>query len=551
MRRLLVVAGALLVVCPSPADETNGLCPPGEPPIVEIRIERINVFDTTIPEEDTALFRFVNLLHRPMLTRPSTVRSLLTIRPGEPCTDLALDEAGRELRALPFLSDAWVEVSEVRPDGVVVTARTQDAWSTRGRASFSSEGGETETVFKVSEKNFLGYGKQVAWERREDDDRVERLLTYDDPGVFGSRWRLGLVLADNSDGDGRGLRVERPFYRLASRWSFAVDASGFERDDRVWACEDAAPDAPCFDAEEVDRYRLSRDAFVLDVGWALRPFDDGELLRVFGGIGHEERRYHPDFDGLPDRPDLAPRSFEQSFLTAGLLWERARFAKTRYLISARRVEDLDVGESLRARIGLAPEGLSENSGARVSTSWARTFRLGSNESYLTTNLGYSARLVEDDWIDRLLSSRVRWLHKPGKLQSILVELRVDHGRDVEGPERFLLGGETGLRAYGARSFVGSSRLTLVGEHRFFAPWYLWRLFRVGLVGFLEAGGAWDDDQGFSRSQLHPGVGVGLRAQILRSSGNTTIHFNAAYPLDPNGGEGNDAIRFSVLTAAGF
>jgi hypothetical protein len=55
----------------------------------------------------------------------------------------------------------------------------------------------------------------------------------------------------------------------------------------------------------------------------------------------------------------------------------------------------------------------------------------------------------------------------------------------------------------------------------------------------------------SWEELHPDVGLGLRLAILESSGGTTLHLDAAAPLDPNGDVEEESVRFSFLTAATF
>src|SRR5688500_350168 len=50
--------------------------------IASIRITRLDVFDTSLPEEDKALYRLADALH--VKTRESTIRQLLLFQVGEP-----------------------------------------------------------------------------------------------------------------------------------------------------------------------------------------------------------------------------------------------------------------------------------------------------------------------------------------------------------------------------------------------------------------------------------------------------------------------------------
>src|SRR5688572_14293749 len=61
-----------------------------------IRLERLNVFDTRVPEEDTVLFRFANRLR--IVTRESTIGSQLLFGSGDRYDARLLRESERLLR---------------------------------------------------------------------------------------------------------------------------------------------------------------------------------------------------------------------------------------------------------------------------------------------------------------------------------------------------------------------------------------------------------------------------------------------------------------------
>lgn len=546
------LALAAVAAMPLHAEERR-TCVPGTP-IERIEIERINVFDTSIPEEDRGLFRFVNVLHKPNLTREWTVRALLTIREGDPCSPEALEEAARSLRALSFVQDAWVETVEGETGGVVVRVRVQDSWSTRVSASIDSEGGETETSFGIREVNLLGSGSRLAYKRDEDQDRTERSFTYSIPSIGRSRWSLALASIDNSDGEGRSIEIRRPFWRLDARWSFSFAHNEIEREDKVYACESLSESAsltPCIEPDDVDRYDLDQRVSGVRGGWAPWGLEGGETLRFTAGFERAEDIWLDDRPSRPiARPELTPRDRDLTMAVGSIAWRRIDFRELQYLNSARRVEDFDVGDFASLTIRRSLGELSEDSGGELIALWG----FGSEvnvRAYAHFSGLYTQRLLEGDWYRKIVALEGRFVFKPTELQSILIDLDLMWGDELEGPDRFLLGGSFGMRAYASRSFVGDRAFTLNLEHRFFAPWYLGRIARVGLVGFAEAGGAWESGESLALDKVHPGVGIGLRAQLLRSSSSTCLHFNAAYPLDPNGGPENESIRFSFVTASGW
>ncbi|RMF73274.1 MAG: hypothetical protein D6738_09205 [Acidobacteria bacterium] len=543
-----------LLVClaaaaaPGTAGETPR-CPPGTR-IGAIRIERVNVFDTAIPEENTPLFRLVNALHRPMLTRASTIRSLLTIHEGEPCRSDRLEEAERTLRAQRFVQDAWVRVERRDQEVVDVLVRVQDAWSTRLRLSFSSQGGANRSTFRILENNLLGTGSRLSWERQSDEDRVERTFSYENPALGSSHWRLVLEDSDNSDGYARLVQLERPFWRLDERRSFAMLAFENRREEKVYDCPGGGA-GPCPRVVEVDRWAADRRGGLVGFGWSPRGLVGDRLWRLFGGLRHEQVRWTPVGNGgLALRPDLAPRDARQTFLTLEARWERIDFRRVSFFNTARRIEDLDVGDRFNAGAWIANSLWSDDEALTLFVRGRRTVAFGPR-SFLFLGAGWSGRWLRGDSYARVGELELGYLVKPAPLQALFGRLVVSIGDELEGPFRFVIGGGKGARAYASRSFAGSRRLVLNLEHRFFAPWYILRLVRVGLVGFVEAAGAWDAGDPVSWNTLHAGVGVGLRFQIIRSADGTTIHLNAAWPVGPDAGEGNEGVRFSVLTATTF
>ena len=114
---------------PAGPPDPAALCAPGTS-IGTIDVEVVNVFDTSIPAENRWIYRAANWVHSLNLPRVSRVRSLLIVRPGEPCDLERLAEAERELRNLPFLSDAWVEPVAREGDTLPVRQPQAEAVST-------------------------------------------------------------------------------------------------------------------------------------------------------------------------------------------------------------------------------------------------------------------------------------------------------------------------------------------------------------------------------------------------------------------------------------
>ncbi len=532
------------------------LCAQGAP-IARIEVERLPIFDVEGVRRGAWFYRTANAIHRPMSTRSRTVRALLSLEPGDLCSVVAVEEAERLLRSLPFLQDAWVlpaavealpasgeapgeAATEAPEKGIVLRVIVRDAWSTRVGASYRNEGGARETRFRVIETNLLGSGTRLELSWEKDQDRREKLLRYDTPTLFGSPWRAAAVFADNSDGKEEGLRVFRPFWSLDERWSISAGVHRFEREEKVYV-----------GSRRVDTWQGDTRSAEFAVAFSPRGLEGDRLFR-WGAFAAYERDRWRLADGEPrnDRPDLRPYNHELWLGGLEASWQRVDFRRIERLRTARRVEDLELGRRVSARIAAHLPGTSGDDGGRWSVRYRGGMEVGP-EAFLLLSASQSGEWLRGGAYNVETRARLEYLRRLTPRTVVQLLVRSDWGENLEGPRRFLLGGDTGLRGYDTRSFSGSRRLLVRFERRVFTRWELGQLLRVGWVAFAEAGGAWEESDSFGLSQLHPDVGLGLRLFLIPSSGGTTFHLNAAMPLDPNGTDEGRTIRFSFTTESTF
>src|SRR6185369_9823686 len=188
----------------------------------EIRVVNTSIFDPAKPGEDNRLFRLADRLHR--TTRPEVISRQLTLRPGDRFTRAALEESERILRANDYLYDAHIRVIP-SGDGIVdLEVETRDVWTLQGGISFNRAGEANTGSVHLEDNNFLGTGKELTLLRVNDIDRTSNVVRFRDPDLLGSRTRLMLSYADNSDGGRRRFEVDRPFYSLDARWATGVQA---------------------------------------------------------------------------------------------------------------------------------------------------------------------------------------------------------------------------------------------------------------------------------------------------------------------------------------
>ena len=120
---------------------------------VEIRVS--DIFD----EPDLpAFYEAANDLK--IETRRDVVRRELLFREGDKYDPFAIEESIRNLRTLNFLRKVSI-VPTFEGQYVDLRVTVQDTWTLIPQVSLSSGGGDSNTVFGLSESNILGYGKRV------------------------------------------------------------------------------------------------------------------------------------------------------------------------------------------------------------------------------------------------------------------------------------------------------------------------------------------------------------------------------------------------------
>ncbi len=261
----------------APAVPTDAALLAADARIGTIRVDPREIFDTSLAEENTSLFRLANRLHR--RTRKPTVETQLLFRSGERYDPRLLAESERLLRDTRYLHDARI-VPVAWHDGVVdIDVTTTDVWTLNPGVSFGRKGGANTSGFTLEELNLFGTGTRISIDRSSDIDRDSTTFVYRDRQLGRSWWQLALDYSDNSDGRNKGLLLDHDFYALDTRW--AAGAS-FRDDGRI---------DPRYDlGERVGEYRNQLQQGTVYGGWS-RGLVDGQVLRYTAGVTVDEREF--------------------------------------------------------------------------------------------------------------------------------------------------------------------------------------------------------------------------------------------------------------------
>ncbi len=482
--------------------------------IGEIRIQCQDVF---APEEEARgwVYRAASALH--IETQSAVVRRLLLFSEGDPYDAALLEQTERNLRALPFLKSASVRVGPTRDGLVDVDVVTQDAWTTELAVNLGRGGGVTTWAAGITERNLLGLGRQVGFLYDQEVERTVRSFEFSDPGLFVPYWSARIVYANNSDGNVRRVRVDRPFVSSADRLSAQGLWDQTSLQNRLYA-----------DGQVVSTYAQRHERVLVAAGKALSagPRNAGRLT---AGIDFVE----DEFSNLPQEPDdvlPAPRNFRYVF--AG--WESVEndFVTARHVNRGERLEDFNLGTRVAAQVGVSPElfGAPSNSfavAAEASSGW----RLGA-ASFVQASGAFRTRL-DGGVQNAVLSGTVAlvWKHASPLLQTTVARIRLDRGWNLDEDVQFFADGDHGLRGYHLYAFEGNRRIVVNLEHRIFGGFEVLQLFSLGAAVFVDTGTAVAPGEPLRFSSLKTDAGAGLRIGIARAAHNTVLRLDCAYAFD--------------------
>lgn len=500
----------------------------------EIVLLKENVFDPSKPEEDKWLYRLANQWH--IVTRDSTIRQQLLFREGDRFSQRLLEESARILRDNEYLYTATVEPLAYA-DGVVdIVVRTRDLWTLMPSASISRSGGENEYQAKVSEKNLLGTGAQLALSYEEDVDRKSTTFEFSDSN-FGDSWvSVGLGLSDKSDGTTAMLDIIRPFYMLDASWSAGIQLLDDEREDRLYDL-----------GEEVAEYSHDSEYYTVFGGWS-DGLEDGWVRRWTAGLVYDDQVFSEVEE--PELPAAIPedRRLVYPFIGFELVEDDFAIAENRDQIG--RPEDFYMGRRVTAMLGYAARVFGSDRESIVFSMEASDGFGRIRGKALLLDATVSGRVDDGDLVNTVAGFGARYYNQitDKRLFFMTLNLAVGHDLDLENPIE--LGGDTGLRGYPLRYQAGDTSILFTIEERYYTDWYPFRLFRVGGAVFADVGRTWGDNPvgGDSLGWLKD-VGFGLRFGPTRGGNHEVIHLDIAFPLD--GDSSIDDVQILLESKASF
>ena len=499
-----------------------------------ISIKPLDIFDTSIAEENTWLFRLANTLH--INTRPRTIERQLLFTPGDRYDPRLLRENERLLRKARYLREAWITPTAVQGGKVDLEVTTRDVWTLNPGVSFGRKGGKSTSGFEIEELNLLGTGAQLGLSRRTEIDRTTDLLIYRDRQLGNTWWSIDAELADNSDGKRRVLELDHGFYALDTRRAGGV---AYVDDTRIDSRYDLG--------QVVGQYATETKFASAYAGWS-KGLIDGEVLRYRVGVTQEEHLFDSIGDKRPGSVVPADRKLVYPWISMEWLQDEFREARNRDQIE--RTEDFQYGWQVTGRLGYAAESLGSTKNSLVfDASASHGIELDSKSTVLLSG-NVRGRHDGSDFVDTVIAGSARYYHRQSQRRLWFASLSLEQGHKLDADRQLLLGGDNGLRGYPLRYQAGEGRWLLTVEQRFFTDWYPFRLVNVGGAIFADAGGALGDNPYGSQPRgVLTDVGIGLRLGNSRTALGNVLHVDLAFPL--NGDRSISNMQLVIETKSSF
>lgn len=482
-----------------------------------IEVVTLQVFEPRdfIPELVRGL---VNWFH--VTSRPYTIEREVLLSTGSRWDRARVDETARNLRGLRQLSLVLcVPLQGSAPDRVKLLVITKDVWSLRLNSDYRFAGGRLEyLLLQPSEENLAGTHHSIAAMFSLDPGRYTLGGRYTIPRLDGSRVRAIVdanVLISRAEGRPEGsfgsFNYGQPLYSNEAKWAWAALVEWrYEITRRNAGGQLSTFDAKATSLDDKIPYQYRSD--LLSGGYAVtRSFGMSDKYDLSLGVSASRKVYRTG-----DLTAFEPEAQAEFIRTAVPVsdtkigpYVELHARSTRYttvldLNTLGLQEDFLVGHDVYLR--LLPVTTALNSSRNflsVYAAAAYTVPLGDGvaRAYVETGTEITADSLPDASID--VGGRIATPRTPiGRLH---FDARMLYRYRNYLNAKSTLGGDTRLRGYPSRSFIGKDLIAGTLEFRSRAV----QILGCQLAGaaFFDAGDAFD---GFADLRLKQSAGFGLR-----------------------------------------
>jgi outer membrane protein assembly factor BamA len=476
--------------------------------IDSIIIDNRNIFNTDSSQYNNWIFRIANKLH--LKTKRFVIKRELLQKKGEAFSRELADETERNLRALPYIWNADIELYRTDSGMNVMRVTTSDRWTISGLPSISRTSGKTVYELGIEESNFLGYGQylEVNYRIRDFDENYAE-LSFIERRLFSSRHFLSVYYNDNPEIGLKSVFVGLPLYSLNSKFSYSA---GFTRTDRV--------DKYYSGGVNIAQNKIDGSQLELSSLLQLGTYNS----KVLAGINYiykdiksgERRGYGIKFPSDSIYHMIAPQ-FGLSHI---------RYHRTIRINGFKRVEDIPIINRGNISVGWAYDPIVDNIIYKsLLFSYDFSLHQGDNLLFLSFDRAYWYQGNID--FRNLLKFSIRYYNNGYSwITTVFYALYAEDQRD-DRTKSIYLDENNGVRGYPEYYQEGEKIFRANLENRIFSK-ISFMSSDLGAVQFVDIGQVRSRDEGFKLRDMLWSVGIGLRIGTEKISDAEILRVDFAY-----------------------
>lgn len=492
--------------------------------------------------------QMVNRLH--IDTSEEVIRSELLFAVGQRLDPERIRETRRNLRERDYFRDESMECQLDEDGRVRVTVSVRENWSLIPLFDIQGVDENHSVTVGLTEQNLLGQGKTLSASFRSGAEGrntfIENTwrLSYSDPNILGSRYRMAWLIQGQETGERLTARLERPYYSLETPWAGEIYNDHYRRKGRLIRNGVVA-------AEFERQDNLSSLTF----GVALKR-GPPVVHRIESFYEYDQKRIR-DFVRLPGAPPVQ-RPADETLSLLGLGYRRlgVHYITEKRIRQFERHEDFNIANDLQASASFSASALGADRDQwilRVSDAQGHAFREGHF---------FQVEASAEGWVqgDEIRNGLV-FFNYDHYLRDTCLDLgpilhtfhwlgSFGHGKNLDSDRLLFLGFTNGLRGYSRAAFTGNKLLLLSAEDRVFLAPRILGLLKVGFLFFADAGYVWSEGREMDLGDLRYDAGLGVRLAIPAVAGQSVLRLTWGIPFGHGEAPLGDSV-FAVETATGF
>jgi len=476
--------------------------------ISKIHIRSKDVFEDAVvntPVEE-GLYRFGNWFH--INTKESVIRGRLPFDEGSAVSLREIQEAEKNLRALPYISDARIEAMSDSLGNIDLYVETSDNWTFAPAISIGKPGEKWLWSIGLLENNLLGLGYKVGFFYERQEDRNQKYLLYKSEDFLIPYHTFGFLLSENTDGFSRSLELGYPFIsRSKNQWSYNAALLWSKRDEKYYESKNPIPIAML--------EGLKEDSLSL---WFSRSFG-GPSFKTYLGTGYDFHRINSGSDDWQ----------KDSRLGFSVAASRLRLDKRYNLHRVKWAEDVEYGYYIKGVVGKNFKELKA-----VDDDWFFEHKinlsLGTREHYFLASerslFYYNGDSIRD--MHSVMFSE--YIFKPILEYSSVLSAEITSWQKSSHKRQLYLDGDNIFPGFPAHYLVGENTFAFKVEQRYFPKVEILTQIPSFAI-FLAAGQATENLHDFEPHDLLYMAGIGLRVSNSKTVQGVVNHVNLSWPLN--------------------